>query len=201
MRWKKMSEWKTVSLRQELIEEIEKAIKTGRYRSISEFVSESIRLRLEDLMRAEGIPQEKRKELLLTPELLLYTPKHTWAQITPEGNIRVGVSDYAQRHLRGIAHVMTEPEGKEINKMEPFGVAETWMFLFDLYAPVSGKIIKVNNDLKNELHLINEDPYGEGWIAEIKPNNSIVLEEELKTLLGAREYNKWVTKLEGRLRE
>jgi glycine cleavage system H protein len=201
MRWKKMSEWKTVSLRQELIEEIEKAIKTGRYRSISEFVSESIRLRLEDLMRAEGIPQEKRKELLLTPELLLYTPKHTWAQVTPEGNIRVGVSDYAQRHLRGIAHVMTEPEGKEINKMEPFGVAETWMFLFDLYAPVSGKIIKVNNDLKNELHLINEDPYGEGWIAEIKPNNSIVLEEELKTLLGAREYNKWVTKLEGRLRE
>jgi len=196
-----MSEWKTVSLRQELIEEIEKAIKTGRYRSISEFVSESIRLRLEDLMRAEGIPQEKRKELLLTPELLLYTPKHTWAQVTPEGNIRVGVSDYAQRHLRGIAHVMTEPEGKEINKMEPFGVAETWMFLFDLYAPVSGKIIKINNDLKNELHLINEDPYGEGWIAEIKPNNSIVLEEELKTLLGAREYNKWVTKLEGRLRE
>jgi glycine cleavage system H protein len=201
MRWKKMSEWKTVSLRQELIEEIEKAIKTGRYRSISEFVSESIRLRLEDLMRAEGIPQEKRKELLLTPELLLYTPKHTWAQITPEGNIRVGVSDYAQRHLRGIAHVMTEPEGKEINKMEPFGVAETWMFLFDLYAPVSGKIVKVNNDLKNELHLINEDPYGEGWIVEIKPNNSIVLEEELKTLLGAREYNRWVTKLEGRLRE
>lgn len=196
-----MSEWKTVSLRQELIEEIEKAIKTGRYRSISEFVSESIRLRLEDLMRAEGIPQEKRKELLLTPELLLYTPKHTWAQITPEGNVRVGVSDYAQRHLRGIAHVMTEPEGKEINKMEPFGVAETWMFLFDLYAPISGKIIKINNDLKNELHLINEDPYGEGWIAEIKPNNSIVLEEELKTLLGAREYNKWVTKLEGRLRE
>lgn len=196
-----MSEWKTVSLRQELIAEIEKAIKTGRYRSISEFVSESIRLRLEDLMRAEGIPQEKRKELLLTPELLLYTPKHTWAQITPEGNIRVGVSDYAQRHLKGIAHVMTEPEGKEINKMEPFGVAETWMFLFDLYAPVSGKIVKINTDLKNELHLINEDPYGEGWIAEIKPNNSIVLEEELKTLLGAREYNKWVTKLEGRLRE
>ena len=196
-----MSDWKTVSIRQELIKEIEEAIKTGRYRSISEFVSESIRLRLEDLMRAGGIPQEKRKELLLTPELLLYTPKHTWAQITSEGNIRVGVSDYAQRHLKGVAHVMAEAEGKEINKMEPFGVAETWMFLFDLYAPVSGKIVKVNSDLKNEPHLINEDPYGEGWIAEIKPNNSIVLEEELKTLLGAREYNKWVTKLEGRLRE
>lgn len=196
-----MSEWKTVSIRQELIKEIEEAIRTGRYRSISEFVSEAIRLRLEDLMRAEGIPAEKRKELLLTPELLLYTPKHTWAQITPEGNIRVGVSDYAQRHLKGIAHVMTEAVGKEINKMEPFGVAETWMFMFDLYAPVSGKINKVNGKLKIEPNIINEDPYNEGWIVEIKPNNSLILEQELKNLLGAREYNKLVSKLEGRLRE
>jgi glycine cleavage system H protein len=196
-----MSEWKTVSIRQELIKEIEEAIRTGRYRSISEFVSEAIRLRLEDLMRAEGIPAEKRKELLLTPELMLHTPKHTWAQVTPEGNIRVGVSDYAQSHLKGIAHVMIDPVGKEINKMEPFGVAETWMFMFDLYAPVSGKIVKVNEKLKNEPRIINEDPYKEGWIVEIKPNNSLVLEQELENLLGAREYNKWVSKLEGRLRE
>ncbi|MGF3536698.1 MAG: glycine cleavage system protein GcvH [Candidatus Bathyarchaeia archaeon] len=197
----KTSEWKTVSLRTELIKEIEEAIKTGRYRSISEFVSEAIRLRLEELMRTQGIPAEKRKELLVTPELLLYTPKHTWAQVTPEGNIRVGVSDYAQRHLKGIAHVMTEAVGKEVNKMEPFGVAETWMFMFDLYAPVSGKIAKVNEKLRNEPNIINEDPYGEGWIVEIKPKNSLVLEQELKGLLGPREYNKLVNKLEGRLRE
>jgi glycine cleavage system H protein len=196
-----MSEWKTVSIRQELIKEIEKALKTGRYRSISEFVSEAIRLRLEELMRAEGIPAEKRKELLAIPEQLLYTPKHTWAQITPEGNIRVGVSDYAQKHLKGIASVITDPVGKEISKMEPFGVAETWMFMFDLYAPVSGKIVKVNENLRDKPHLINEDPYGEGWIIEIKPKNSMTLEEELKGLLGSREYNKWVSKLEGRLRE
>jgi glycine cleavage system H protein len=197
----KTSEWKTVSLRQELIKEIEEAIKTGRYRSISEFVSEAIRLRLEELMRAQGIPAEKRQELLLTPEVLLYTPKHTWAQVTPEGNIRVGVSDYAQRHLKGIAHVMTESAGKEVANMEPFGVAETWMFMFDLYAPVSGKIVKVNEKIKNEPGLINEDPYNDGWIVEIKPKNSLVLEQELKSLLSAREYNKWVNKLEGRLRE
>ncbi|MEM2917377.1 MAG: glycine cleavage system protein GcvH [Candidatus Bathyarchaeia archaeon] len=196
-----MSEWKTVSIRQELIKQIEEAIKTGRYRSLSEFISEAIRLRLEDLMRAEGIAIEKRKELLTIPEQMLYTPKHTWAQITPEGNIRVGVSDYAQRHLKGIARVLTEPVGKEINKMEPFGVAETWMFMFDLYAPVSGKIVKVNENLNNEPHLINEDPYNKGWIVEIKPKNSLVLEQELKSLLGAREYNRWVSKLEGRLRE
>jgi glycine cleavage system H protein len=85
--------------------------------------------------------------------------------------------------------------------MEPFGVAETWMFMFDLYAPVSGKIVKVNEKLKNEPNIINEDPYNEGWIVEIKPKNSLVLEEELKKLLSAREYNKWVSKLEGKLRE
>ncbi len=194
-----MSEWKTVSLRQELIKEIEQAIKRGRYRSISEFVSEAIRLRLEDLMRAEGISVEKRKELLQTPELLLYTPKHTWAQVTTQGNIRVGVSDYAQRHLKGIAHVMTDAVGKEISKMESFGVAETWMFMFDLYAPVSGKIAKVNDKLRDDPQLINENPYDEGWIVEIKPQNSLTLEEELKGLLGAREYNKLVAKLEGRI--
>jgi glycine cleavage system H protein len=152
-------------------------------------------------MRAEGIPAAKREELLAIPEQLLYTPKHTWAQITPEGNIRVGVSDYAQRHLKGIANIMTEPVGKEIAKMEPFGVAETWMFMFDLYSPVSGKIVKVNEQLKDKPYLINEDPYGEGWIIEIKPKNSLTLEEELKSLLSSREYNKWVSKLEGRLRE
>jgi len=196
-----MSEWKTVSIRQELIKEIEKALNTGRYRSISEFVSEAIRLRLEELMRVEGIPVERHKELLATPEQLLYTPKHTWAQITPEGNIRVGVSDYAQRHLKGIAHIRTEDVGKEVEKMEPFGIAETWMFMFDLYAPISGKIVKVNGNLKDEPHIINEDPYNEGWLVEIKPKNSLMLEQELKNLLGAREYNKWVGKLEGRLRE
>ncbi|MEM2337848.1 MAG: glycine cleavage system protein GcvH [Candidatus Bathyarchaeia archaeon] len=196
-----MSEWKTVSIRQELIKEIERILRTGRYRSVSEFVSEAIRLRLEELMRAEKIPAAKREELLAIPEQLLYTPKHTWAQITPEGNIRVGVSDYAQRHLKGIANIMTEPVGKEIAKMEPFGVAETWMFMFDLYAPVSGKIVKVNEKLKDKPYLVNEDPYGEGWIIEIKPKNSLTLEEELKSLLSSREYNKWVSKLEGRLRE
>jgi glycine cleavage system H protein len=96
---------------------------------------------------------------------------------------------------------MTEPVGKEIAKMEPFGVAETWMFMFDLYSPVSGKIVKVNEQLKDKPYLINEDPYGEGWIIEIKPKNSLTLEEELKSLLSSREYNKWVSKLEGRLRE
>jgi len=61
--------------------------------------------------------------------------------------------------------------------------------------------VKINKKLKNEPNLINEDPYGEGWIIEIKPKNSLTLEQELKSLLSAREYNRMVSRLEGRLRE
>lgn len=196
-----MSEWKTISIRQELIKEIERIIKTGRYRSISEFVSEAIRLRLEELTRTEGFSTEKTQETSSISEKLLYTPKHTWAQPTHDGNIRVGISDYAQKRLRGVAQVRTEPVGRELSKMEPFGVAETWMLLFDLYSPVSGKIVRTNEKLKEKPNIVNEDPYGQGWIAEIKPNNSMTLKQELDTLMGAREYNKWVDKLEERSNE
>jgi len=196
-----MSEWKTISIRQELIKEIEKIIKTGRYRSISEFVSEAIRLRLEELTRAEGFSSGKAQQTPSAPDQLLYTPKHTWAQTTTEGNVRVGISDYAQKRLRGLAQVRTEPIGKELAKMEPFGVAETWVLIFDLYSPVSGQIVKVNEKLKEKPAMVNEDPYGQGWIAEIKPNNSLTLKQELDSLMGSREYNKWVDKLEERSHE
>jgi len=192
-----MSEWKTISIRQELIKEIEKIIKTGRYRSISEFVSEAIRLRLEELARTEGF-SGKSQETPSTPDQLLYSSKHTWAQPTADGNVRVGLSDYAQKRLKGLAQVRTEPVGKELGKMEPFGVAETWMLLFDLYSPISGRIVKINEKLKEKPTVVNEDPYGQGWIVEIKPNNSLTLKQELDSLLGAREYNKWVDKLDGR---
>ncbi len=189
-----------MSIRRELIVEIERILKTGRYRSISEFVAEAIRLRLEEITRSEVFPVEK-PIAVATPAQLLYTPKHTWAQVIPDGKVRIGISDYARRYLRGISHIRTEPVGKEINKMEPFGVAETWMFSLDLISPVSGRIAKVNVNLKNAPHIINEDPYSQGWIIEIKPNNSVVLEQELKSLLSAREYSEMLNKLEGKLRE
>jgi glycine cleavage system H protein len=176
-------------------------IKTGRYRSISEFVSEAIRLRLEELTRAEGFSTGKTQETHPAPDQLLYTPKHTWAQTTEDGNVRVGISDYAQKRLKGLAQVRTEPVGKELNKMEPFGVAETWMLLFDLYSPISGQIAKINDKLGEKPTMVNEDPYGRGWIVEIRPNNSLTLKQELDGLMGPREYNRWVDKLEERSRE
>ena len=115
--------------------------------------------------------------------------------VTPEGNIRVGLSEYAQRHLEGIAGIQIHPVGFEVKKEEPFGVVETWIFMFDLYSPVSGKIIKINRILRNEPFIINKDPYEARWIAEIKPNNVITLEEELMDLMRLHQYKMLVSKL------
>lgn len=195
-----MPKWKTVSLRQKLVEDVEKTLETGRYRSISEFVSEAIRLRLEEVSRTQAIPIEKPSKPLkplTVEEQLLFMPKHMWAMKTPEGNVRVGVSEYAQKHLNGIAYIRTDPVGSEVKKTQPIGYAETWMFIFDLYPPISGKIVKVNKTLKDNPSTINEDPYA-AWIVEIKPDNSIIMDQEMRDLLSLRQYKKWVSKVEGR---
>jgi len=191
---KYMPEWKTIRVRQELATAAKRTLDTGRYRSLSEFVSEAIRLRLDELKQSHEKIAEKQVEYPLIQERLLYTPNHMWAMVTPEGNISVGLSDYAQRHLKGIAGIQTHPVGYEVKKGEPFGVVETWMFMFDLYSPVTGKIIKINKALLDEPYIINKDSYEITWIAEIKPNTIVTLEEELRDLMGTTQYKAWVHK-------
>jgi len=190
-----MPKWKTIRVRQELAAAAKRTLETGRYRSLSEFVSEAIRLRLDELKQSHEKIAEKQTEYPVIHERLLYTPNHMWAMVTPEGNIRVGLSDYAQRHLKVIAGFQTDPVGCEVKKEEPFGVVETWMFMFDLYSPVSGKIIKINKVLQDDPSIINKDPYEIAWIAEIKPNNLITLEEELRDLMRLHQYKMWVSNL------
>ncbi len=186
--------WGTISVRKEIVSAAKRTLETSRYRSLSEFVSEAIRLRLDELkQRHETL--ERPSEYPMIRERLLYSSNHTWAMVTPEGNVRVGLSEYAQRHLKGIAGIQTDPVGCEVKKKEPFGVVETWMFTFDLYSPVSGKIIKINGVLKDEPFIISKDSYQAGWIAEIKPDNSITLGEELRDLMRLHQYEMWLMKL------
>jgi glycine cleavage system H protein len=191
--------WRTVHVRQELAATVKRTLETSshpvRTPSLSEFVSEAIRLRLDELKQRHEKIAEKQTEYPIIRERLLYTRDHMWAFVTPEGNVRVGLSEYAQRHLMGIASIWTDPVGREVKKEEPFGVAETWMFMFELYSPVSGKIIKINEFLLNDSSIINKNPYEIAWIAEIKSNNLITLEEELRDLMKLHEYNTWVSKL------
>jgi glycine cleavage system H protein len=193
-----MPEWKTVRVRQELVAAAKRTLEPSRYQSLSEFVSEAIRLRLDELKQSREKIAEKHYVYPVIHERLLYTPNHMWAMVTSEGNIRVGLSDYAQRHLKGIAGIQTDPVGHEVKKDEAFGVVETWMFMFDLHSPVSGRIAKINRVLQDEPLIISRDPYNAGWIAEIKPNNSITVEEELRDLMKPHQYQVWSLKLGGR---
>ena len=190
-----MPKWKTIRVKQELVAAAKRTLEKNRYRSLSDFVSEAIRLRLDELKQSHEKVAEKQAKYPVIHERLLYTSNHMWAIVTPEGNIRVGLSEYAQRHLKGIAGIQTDPVGCEVKKEEPFGVVETWMFMFDLYSPVSGKIIKINEDLQDDPFIINDNPYEIAWIAEIKPNNLITLEEDLRDLMKLHQYKMWTFKL------
>jgi len=189
-----MTKWKTIRVRQELLTAVERTLETGRYQSLSEFVSEAIQLRLKELKQNNENAAEKQVKYPAVQERLLCSSNHMWAMVTPEGNIRVGLSDYAQRHLKGIANILAEPVGSEVSRESPLGFVETWMFKFDLYAPVSGKIVKINKILQDKPLIVNEDPYETGWIAEIKPNNVVTLEEELRDLMGPKQYKVWTIK-------
>lgn len=194
-----MSVWRTVRVRAELVAAAKRTIEKGRYRSLSEFVSDAIRMRLEELRESHEEILERHVEYPVTQERLLYSPNHMWARVNPEGSVRIGLSDYARRHLKGIAGIEIGAVGCEVKSGEPFGVVKTWMFLFDLCSPVSGRIVKINGLLRDEPSIITEDPYGMGWIAETESDDLITLEEELRNLMRPQEYKLWVTKA-GRLR-
>jgi len=121
------------------------------------------------------------------PEDLLYTKEHEWLRM--EGNRgRVGITDYAQHSLGDIVFVELPPVGKEFKAGEAFGVVESVKSASDIYMPVSGKVVAVNEELINSPQIINQDPYGKGWMIEIEPSNP----EEIKGLLDASGYKKLV---------
>lgn len=121
------------------------------------------------------------------PEELKYTKEHEWALV--EGNIvTVGITDYAQDSLGDIVYLELPEEGAEVESHEPFGVIESVKAVSDLYAPVTGRVIEVNKDLLDQPEVINEDPYGEGWMIKIEMDDP----SELDELLTAEEYRQFI---------
>ena len=123
-------------------------------------------------------------------EDLYYTKEHEWAKIEGE-YVRIGITDYAQKQLRDIVYVELPEVGKKVGKMGVIGTVESVKAVSEVYSPVSGEVVEVNLELENSPELINQDPYGEGWIALIKPTN---LEEELKELMKAEDYLEYLKK-------
>ena len=119
-------------------------------------------------------------------ENLYYAKSDEWLKV--EGAIgTIGISDYAQDQLGDIVYVEKIEKGKKIKQGEPLTTIESVKAVSDVYAPVSGEIIEVNEKLSDDASLINKDPYGAGWIAKIKIDHP----EELKNLMSAQECSEY----------
>ncbi len=119
------------------------------------------------------------------PKDLNYTEEHEWVLF--EDNVAtIGVTDYAQSELGDVVFIELPNVGELVQHMEPFGTIEAVKTVADLFAPVSGEVVEVNTLLEENSHLINEDPYGEGWIIKIKVSDP----GEEEHLLDADEYAK-----------
>jgi glycine cleavage system H protein len=122
---------------------------------------------------------------------LYYTPDHTWMKTESSGAVKVGFDDFGQKLAGQIKFLRINPVGKELKQLERFGTLETGKWTGKLVAPVTGKIATVNQEVIKNPALINEDPYGKGWIITLLPVN---LGEELKNLLHKDTAIEWLKK-------
>ncbi|MEM3397404.1 MAG: glycine cleavage system protein GcvH [Thermoplasmata archaeon] len=122
------------------------------------------------------------------PEDLLYTESHEWVKVEGK-NARMGITDYAQEALTEIVNIdfAVEP-GTVVEKGKAIIVLDSVKSSNEVYAPVSGKVVELNEGLKNELENINKDPYGKGWLAVIEMTNP----SETNGLLDANAYKKLI---------
>ena len=117
------------------------------------------------------------------PEELKYTEEHEWVRI--EDNIAiVGITDFAQGELGDIVYLEIDTLDSQIDSNEVFGTVEAVKTVSDLFMPIAGKVVEVNSSLEDNPELVNEDPYGEGWIIKI----DITDESNLDSLLSASDY-------------
>jgi glycine cleavage system H protein len=117
------------------------------------------------------------------PEDLRYSEDHEWVRVE-EGRVRVGVTDYAQDALGDVVYIEVPEVGRTVKLKESFSEVESTKSVSDIYAPVSGTIVEVNDLLAESPERINEDPYGEGWIAVIEPEDL----GQVESLLDAAGY-------------
>ena len=119
------------------------------------------------------------------PKDLLYTEDHEWAR-KEDGEITEGITDFAQSELQDIVYIELPEVGQEVVQGDSIATIEAVKTVTDLYAAVSGKVVKANKELEKKPELINKDPYDSGWIVKIKVSEPA----ELETLLMPAEYKK-----------
>ena len=120
---------------------------------------------------------------MLTPDDRKYTEEHEWVLAVGEGRVRIGISDFAQDQLGDVVYVELPEVGSTVTKGAGVAEIESTKSVGDVYAPIAGTIVAVNEALADNPELINSDPYGDGWVAEIEGDTSGVGE-----LLDAAAY-------------
>jgi glycine cleavage system H protein len=118
------------------------------------------------------------------PDDLKYTKTHEWVRVLPGGMVEVGITDHAQDALGDLVFVEAPEPGRRVAAGESYGVAESVKAVSDLYSPVTGEVTAVNAELASAPERINQDPYGAGWIARIRPDDAASVSD----LLSAADY-------------
>ena len=127
----------------------------------------------------------------MVPDQLYYTKEHEWVRV--EGDkCRVGVTDYAQKSLHEIVYVDLPKIGARVDQMQSLGTVESVKAVADVFSPLSGEVLEVNNSLSDAPELVNKGPYEEGWITLIKPSD---LKKELSGLMNAQAYREFLAKI------
>jgi len=121
------------------------------------------------------------------PENLKYTKDHEWIRVENNNGL-IGISDYAQVELGDIVFVEIETKGEKLKKGDVFGTIEAVKTVSDLFMPVSGEVIEVNEEINDAPEHINKDPYNKGWLIKIKLDDP----SELGSLLDSAQYSKLI---------
>lgn len=121
------------------------------------------------------------------PDELKYTKEHEWARVDGSAVV-VGITYFAQDALGDIVYIDLPAPGTEVSALQPFGEVESTKSVSDIYSPVSGRIVERNAQLEDSPELVNQDPYGSGWMVRIELSNP----SELDGLLTSSEYQKFL---------
>ncbi len=121
------------------------------------------------------------------PEGLKYSKEHEWVLVEDDVAI-IGITEFAQGELGDIVFVELPDVGEKISKDDPFGSLESVKAVSDIFAPISGAVTEINDDLKENPETINEDPYGDGWMIKVQMTDM----DELKDLMSSDDYAEFI---------
>ncbi len=110
---------------------------------------------------------------------LKYLPSHEWARVEEDGTVTVGITDHAQESLGDVVYVETPEVGSKVNVGEEAGVVESVKAASDIFSPISGEVIAINEALEDAPETVNESPYDEGWFYRVKPTDLTELDDAL----------------------